>query len=85
MELVPIAEAPPSLARFRVQRYAFFLRFVASRREIFQILQIYPLFCLSMSKIEQAEYRAKLCLSFVEAPPIFEAKPQRTLFSHRGF
>jgi len=38
-----------------------------------------------MSKIEQAEYRAKLCLSFVEAPPIFEAKPQRTLFSHRGF
>ena len=30
------------------------------------------------SKIEQAEYRAKLCLSFVEAPPIFEAKPQRT-------
>ena len=38
-----------------------------------------------MSKIEQAEYRAKLCLSFVKAPPIFEAKPQRTLFSNRGF
>ena len=31
--------------------------------------------CLSMSKIVQAEYRAKLCLSYVEAPPIFEAKP----------
>ena len=28
---------------WRVQRYAFFLRFVASRREIFQILQIFNL------------------------------------------
>ena len=34
--------------------------------------------CLSMSKDVQAEYRAKLCLSFVEAPPFFEAKPQRS-------
>ena len=27
----------------------------------------------------QAEYRAKLCLSYVEAKPFFEAKPQRSL------
>ena len=31
--------------------------------------------CINKRKIEQAEYRAKLCLSYVEAPPIFEAKP----------
>ena len=33
-----------------------------------------------MSKIALAENRAKLCLSFVEAPPVFEAKPQRTIY-----
>ena len=38
-----------------------------------------------MSKNVQAEYRAKLCLSFVEAPPFFERsskidEPQRSTF-----